>query len=408
MSAAPAVLRRARCHFYWVDWLRFLAAFLVLINHVCQLNWYGPGLDPSPTAPVWQQLLAVPIHLGREAVVVFFVLSGALVGGLTLEKIRAGTFELRAYAADRLARVYVPLLPALLLSIAVLRMCDLPVLPAPFLGCLLGLQGVATHVPLVNVVLWTLTYEVWFYVLAGCAGVLAAWPRQGRAARGAALAGGALSLWLLCFPLDGCNLICWLVGAFGFGLRHRLGAAARLGSAAAGLTLMALVLVGRQTNLLPLAGSAPWRDAVAYLTLSLGTLLLVLGVCRSAPRTRLAARLERAGTVLASFSYTLYVVHFPILSLRLSLGPALEERASGPTLLHAFGSAALCVLVALGMYALFERQTPRVRRWLRARLGAAAWPPPEPAAMARPALAAGSDSGRSGRARNLADAYQEA
>lgn len=47
-------------------------------------------------------------RLGHEAVVVFFVLSGFLVGGRGFERISKGIFDVRSYAIDRFARIIPP------------------------------------------------------------------------------------------------------------------------------------------------------------------------------------------------------------------------------------------------------------------------------------------------------------
>src|ERR1039458_8382680 len=46
----------------------------------------------------------------------FFVLSGYLVGGSVLRSVRTGSWSWRAYLLGRLSRLYVVLLPALLLG----------------------------------------------------------------------------------------------------------------------------------------------------------------------------------------------------------------------------------------------------------------------------------------------------
>ncbi len=56
--------------------------------------------------------------LHAEAVTVFFVLSGYLVGGLSLRKVQSGVFSIRDFAADRASRIYTAYLPALLLTAA--------------------------------------------------------------------------------------------------------------------------------------------------------------------------------------------------------------------------------------------------------------------------------------------------
>ena len=52
-----------------------------------------------------------------EAVIVFFVLSGYLVGGLAAAKVQTGRFSLKDYAIDRSTRIYVAFLPALILTV---------------------------------------------------------------------------------------------------------------------------------------------------------------------------------------------------------------------------------------------------------------------------------------------------
>ena len=54
--------------------------------------------------------------LGHQWVIVFFVLSGYLVGGSVLRSVRTGSWSWRAYLLARLSRLYVVLLPALLLG----------------------------------------------------------------------------------------------------------------------------------------------------------------------------------------------------------------------------------------------------------------------------------------------------
>ena len=57
--------------------------------------------------------------LGHQAVVVFFVLSGYLVGGSVLTAYQSGRWSWAAYALRRLTRLWVVLLPALIITLAV-------------------------------------------------------------------------------------------------------------------------------------------------------------------------------------------------------------------------------------------------------------------------------------------------
>ena len=373
----PAPAARASLagrHLYWIDWLRFLAAAAVLLDHACVYNWQGP----TPPGGTWHDAgnspLIAPIHLGRQAVTVFFVLSGMLVGGRTLQKILDGTFDATVYAADRISRVYVPLFAALLLSMAIVRVLELPFAPWQFVGCLFGVQGIWRMVPTIDYPLWTLAYEQWFYLLAGCVAV--AWVRPPGALwrRLAAWGGAALALGVLCFRLEPVCLLCWLLGATGLRLRDRLRPSTRGPMMAAGLLLMYAGAVGFHPEYYAaypaLCAVGAWLPLgiVNPGLLAVGTLLFAACVMPLAPATRAGAWLERTGTRLAAYSYTLYLVHCPVVVLLAFSSEVLPRELTGYSLLRLGLWLAVANAVALIFYRLFEAQTPRVRGWLRERL----------------------------------------
>ena len=360
-------------HLYWVDWLRFLAAVVVVIDHTRNLNWMAwQTLDGSAHPAALCAFLSLTV-LGRQAVVVFFVLSGLLVGGKILARVRRGTFDPATYAADRATRIYVPLVPALLLTAAVVRGYGGVLYPWDFLGCLAGLQGVLTDQPTLNMPLWTLAYEMWFYVLGGCAGAacLRGWGTGQRLAAGA---GTALALVILCGPLNGTYLVCWLLGAGGFVLCDRIkrgrGVLALLGAAVAAGGMAAYQL---DFYLLPpLPGAlARWQPSPngAQVMEAAGTILCVACLIRMPPRTRAVAWVERQGTRLAAFSYTLYLTHVPVLYLLAGSSRKMPPFVTGPAVGRALAWMALTGTAAWGLYVLFEARTPGVRRWLKAAAG---------------------------------------
>lgn len=374
--SATAALRDAvpgGYRFYWIDWLRFLAATTVLFDHLCNSNWLGDGVPPSPRYKTLLTILVVPTHLGREAVTVFFVLSGALVGGLTLRKIRAGTFDVAAYATDRFTRIWVPLVPALLLTAASVRMLDDPLFPLQYVGCLLGLNEVLTHHPYANGALWSLAYEIWCYVFAGGAAVLVG--RKTRpAGRLVALAVTTLALYVLFYRTDWTYFGAWLIGAGAIGLSERIRSSTRLWVTLAGfvVTLLGVFAFGPELVALvpPLVPLSHWSGLryTANLTIAAGAMLFVAGVCRWSPSSRFVTWIERWGTTLAAFSYTLYLTHMPVLRVLASTTMQLPGIVTWYSIGRAAVWVAICVAVALVMYGLFEAHTPRIRRWLRARL----------------------------------------
>ena len=95
--------------FYWLDGLRFIAALIVLISHTRNDYFLAYGDLPHNQQGLSAFLFYTFGRLGHEAVVVFFVLSGFLVGGRGFERITTGVFDVRSYAIDRFARIAPPL-----------------------------------------------------------------------------------------------------------------------------------------------------------------------------------------------------------------------------------------------------------------------------------------------------------
>lgn len=91
-------------HYYWLDTMRFVAAFMVLLSHA--RNTFFPPFDGLPLDQ--QNILSMAFTLfcrmGHEAVIVFFVLSGFLVGGRGFERIKDGTMHVGSYAIISFAR----------------------------------------------------------------------------------------------------------------------------------------------------------------------------------------------------------------------------------------------------------------------------------------------------------------
>jgi peptidoglycan/LPS O-acetylase OafA/YrhL len=97
-----------------LDALRSLAALSVLLSH-----WQG-SFFASYSGLAHPNALTILAYyassFGHRWVIVFFVLSGYLVGGSVIRAKRADRWSLRSYLLARVSRLYVVLLPALLLG----------------------------------------------------------------------------------------------------------------------------------------------------------------------------------------------------------------------------------------------------------------------------------------------------
>lgn len=190
----------------YLDLARFIAAMVVFVGHLSGARFTG-GL-------FWQ---AGPFM--AEAVAVFFVLSGFVIGFAVDQREQTA----RDYAINRAARIYSVALPALAITFALDalgRTAD-PALYAPWWGyvadgrlgqCLAGLFFVNqlwfAQIPQgSDLPYWSLGYEVWYYVIFGMA-VFARWRVAGAVLAGL-IAGpkilAMLPLWLLGL---GCYRLC--------------------------------------------------------------------------------------------------------------------------------------------------------------------------------------------------------
>ena len=351
--------------FYWLDWIRFASAFAVVVCHSRSQNWVEWGLlDPTDrTPPV--RLFYTLTRPAIEVVLIFFVLSGFLVGGKVFERCLDRTFNPTAFVIDRVSRIWLPLIPALLLTAGIAWYCGFPDTLLAFFGNLFALQGIACENFGKNGPLWSLSYEVWFYVLAWLGGMLIMGGR-----RGLVLLMGLTVCFFVFTKLSPMFLHCWLLGAFAYFISARKNffnlIVPGVFLALAGIALSQAQSNSRSINIYGLQDFLPSRNA-GNLIESLGVGLLLAGACRANPTSPLAIRFERAGVSLAAFSYTLYLTHYPLLHLWTYLLPN-QSSTFDVSSLAAFGvKIASCLLMAWLLYLPFEGQTPRVRKWLKSR-----------------------------------------
>ncbi|CUW39911.1 putative Acyltransferase family protein [Magnetospirillum sp. XM-1] len=280
-----------------LDHVRWLSALTVLCGHARNALFlpYGENLAPGPLEWLFYALT----NMQNEAVVCFFVISGLLIGGKLLDYAEQPAFPVRRYVIDRLSRLYLVLLPALVLSAipAAFGFCEVRG-SAEWLGAALYLQHVLVPVTACNTPIWSLANEFWYYAL-GMTAVLS-W-------RGSRLALGALAvmvaLLLAADPWTSQNVLLylpfWLLGmAVSWRRWPGLGPWPTFG------LFMAALAVSRSHAL---DGVFWLRDALIALGLT--------GFLAAASSASVAVGLAGLGRRLAGFSFTLYLTHWPLLLL---------------------------------------------------------------------------------------------
>lgn len=345
------------------DVARGVAALVVLVAHLAQaFAWrlYGSGS--------WLEMTLG--WAARFAVLVFFLLSGRLIVASIASNIsRNGYFDATDYVLSRVARLYPPLLIAVALAagaVAIIHVFDLPGANGTPLGTLRasGLHFTAGEImrslllyngmTVVDGPLWTLYIEVKLYVGAGGAAILAF--SRTPAVR---LIGAAVFLFAVLTGSDHYRF--WF-----FASVWCLGAITNLPTAQKTNTF---VPIAAGAILLCYATPA-FSD---YIDGPSGSLIQATGCVAIAYALLLRdwGEVYFPGWLLKSgdFSYTLYVSHFPILAIGLSLSLALDQTSVVVAVLAALCSAATALLFAVIGAPLFENTAATKRslkRWLTA------------------------------------------
>lgn len=354
-----------------LNFSRALAALLVLFFHVRSTLFV-----PYDSLAVHNDLATAFFMIttfGHDAVIVFFVLSGYLVGGAVLRLDMRSSRDVCEYWLDRSIRIGPVLMAATALSATLQQM-------APTLGCrdsaqtilgnALGFQNFLVKPLCNNLPLWSISNEVVYYLafpvlVAAFARVLSVWLVI-------ACAGIAL---IVAFSfrfaaLDDTNIVFdfpfWLIGAALWFVparfpRFRWPALLMVGAA----LYFGRTDIGKQHFWL--------RDL--FLAASFSYVLITFfnkPMPQSGIRSVLADHLANWSRRFADLSFSLYVTHYPVVMLYIHFLDANRRQthtAVTPLVLLEFACLCLaCIAVASGFSALFERPRRLFKKLLADRL----------------------------------------
>ena len=391
-AAGGGVMRPAshpRRHGLFVyDAARAIAALAVLASHARSLVLLDAADQPPLSLPA--RIVFAATGLGHQAVVVFFVVSGALVTR-SLLRMQAGVWSPADFAVARLCRLLLVLVPCLLLgaledrlglsgataTYGALGTSATVVADRLAVGTLVGnlafLQGMVVPVFGSNVPLWTLSVEAWCYAGAFCVFAVGRAPRQPVQAAVCIVAFG-LAAAVVLTPAFWQLVPLWAVGAASAVHRPRPGRRASFGDvgttekpsagqAGRSRALALIALVGATLAARSFGGEHQAFADYALALVAAGSLTVL---STWTPRPGIAVRTLRR---LADLSYSLYLSHIPLLALCASW--ALQGRRL-PFEVGSVALATFLALVALGqatlLWAVFERHTGAVRDALLLRL----------------------------------------
>lgn len=316
-----------------LDFIRAASAFVVLLAHVQQIlinpTWMPFSLSGrSDIAPF------IYSQIGAIGVMVFFVLSGFLIAysiANNLENNRYEKFSTKKYFKSRLRRLYPPLIFSQVLVLLVFGVFHFFELNSAvffttgkelylarnefnfhlvdYVGSFFFLNNIVSGVssPIINGPLWSVAQEFWFYIIAGL--LVASFYRR-RMLIALVLVSSFVFSQADVFFLYGFGV--WLLGAAAAVLHmNRLHESnATLISVLALVALIVWVVLLYLNENLFVRARHQFVFGIAFsffLLLLLGNKIFLRGVVCSWFVKKVAGQ--------ACFSYTLYLIHFPLLLL---------------------------------------------------------------------------------------------
>jgi len=373
-----------------LDAARGAAALVVLVGHL-KLFFVSSASASQPTkshTSVAVNLKPAGISVGKnglsfahEAVMVFFVLSGFLVGGSVIRMLQRDQWSWKKYLIHRTVRLWMVLIPALFIGYTLDQIgvhyflgrgtvYDLgPILPAwnlqarltpfTFLGNLFFLQGDRVTPLGSNQPLWSLGYEFWYYMAFPCLALalirgVIVWKRL-------LLLAGMIAILIFVGREIATYFAIWLLGALAALLPLRIPEKSQRLFAALSLLLILAV------NVFSIV-----RAPGPFLTDSLQGLSFFLALyCFLHFRRPSGYGLyRRCARFMSRISYSLYVTHGPVLCMASAVlvGKFRRMPLNGHTILLLAEVMVPVTLAACTVHYLFEARTDQVRSYLEARL----------------------------------------
>ena len=356
-----------------VDLMRFLAAVTVVWAHVWGVL---TPFDDTATG-VWKAVY-ISAGFGQDAVRVFFIISGYWITASILRKSGKGSWTWPSYFIDRFSRLWLVLIPALLIGLALdysgRFVLDLPrysdfdfvtmkdvdiatsLTPEAFFGNLAFLQTVYVPTFGSNAPLWSLTNEFWYYIwfpalLFMFRGKLSIMTLVTLATMVLFYSSGVTSAFLI-----------WLLGSAVYVVTNRIGATWRTKPA---LVRNSAVAASLALFLATLAATHLWSVSWLVDGLIVGIGFSILLTVIIAFDVGIPKILHSGSAYGAKASYSLYLIHFPLMLFLASTVFAGQVFVAGPFALMAAIGLTLA-LVAFGW--LFgmatEAHTGKVRNYL--------------------------------------------
>ena len=357
-------MQHTQSKYDFIDVVRTLAAFAVVISHVQQIV-----IDRPLSAGIVNRVLSLATTQGENAVVVFFVISGFWIVRSVTKSVDA--FSWGDYLLARLTRLWIVLLPALIVggaidligdrffpsplyhgiqgAVSITRPVSQSLGPVTFLGNVIFLQGWLVKTFGSNGALWSLTCEFWYYVYFPA--LWLAWKSKKIYL--------ILPVLALLAVIPGLHLFgVWLLGGIVYYFSEKRALGFKIsGRHVVGSLFIFGICLG-VANLLD--------DYKIVANMMVGVSFAFSLYCALAAKLNVVKPLIPVAQFGASSSYSLYAVHFPLIIFVLNfIVPSHRLAASWSSWLLVFSVAALAGVYGYVFSGMTEVNTERVKAFIR-------------------------------------------
>lgn len=355
-------------NFYWLDLLRGIAAFFVFSGHLRSLLFLE---YTSKITHPFGKIFYFLTGFGHQSVIIFFVLSGFFIAKSVDAATKRERWSFNNYLVDRFTRLWVVLLPALIITFisdyfGTLYFTDSPTylgqlnsLPdlnptgkstfVIFLGNLFFLQEILVPTFGSNGPLWSLSYEFWYYILFPL--LILSLTRKTEIRK--RISYFILSIVIVIFIGKSIALyfVIWIAGAVTYHLykRYKNPKSVYLVLFPAGIGFLCVMAFTR---------AALYSFLFNDFSLGIVTALFIYALALSEMKNN---QLQAVSVFLSKISYTLYAVHLP-LAVFLSAWLFHERLEFSLTSIVFYALLLITLLIIIYLiWFLFERNTNSIR-----------------------------------------------
>jgi len=361
-----------------LDLLRGLSALVVCLGHLRNAILVDGSDLIHPSIPL--KAFYFITGFGHQAVMVFFVLSGYFVGGAVLRS--GASFGWKSYLVSRLTRLWVVLIPCLVLTWGVglivehyaleatlgvsndvwhsgPKMGEYSVSLNTFLGNIFFLQTIAFPVFGFNGPLWSLANEFWYYMLLPMLAI--GFGLVGKKAIVVQSVTLIFALIIVCWlPHEILNsFLIWLMGVAVYGLQTKIKtlnlSLVRIFTCIS-ILMFSLALCNAKFSFVQISDNQ--SDFIVGLSFACLCLLLTYQDFFQCHQSTIA----KFSLYISEVSYSLYLSHFPmVILIATTMYQSKKLMPDGWALVQFSGWGLLLLALASLMWWLFESRTTFVR-----------------------------------------------